>query len=594
MQSISRLSIQTFRPQILHIAHRCPMLIATSSESQIMRSLDTFTRFLAGQDVDEDAILALPRRRPHAQRPAAQDLACAAFPEETLIKALIKYEEFRVKAAASVRAAREARLEAARLSNNAGGKLIMLQGPWKGQELDPLDLNGPKATPMPVKIPGEDAFSGVFKFLSANGDPSRLLSSDADDLPNGARIGKDLTSGTPFVEFDRGIVYVDGRLDLCKMVLGPTHIGALIEALEKNQHVTQFLLGNNIIATTGAKRIAAFIRSHPERIETWYIAGCHITTRPFKELADAMAGSSRITNVWLKRNPLGTDSVPSLVHLISSAPHLRTLDLENTELGDAGVAELFTSLKGKPSALRNIYLNALGLGVRGCRALAEYLDDPASHMESLFLASNPIGDAGMAELAPVLGRHKSLVRISLASTGLTQVGISQLCNALADHPNLLAVDLGASLTSIAHSQRYNYVDGKAVPAIARLINAPAMRWLGFSRTALSPSELAELKAIVAQSNLVVFEAYSIGKERFCDLATRQTLLANRRKFFPEVENPEEFLTSEACRFLRNTPDVRLVDSQYRTQDKKLKVPPVQVWEDGDETWKLVLEDAKQV
>ena len=65
-----------------------------------------------------------------------------------------------------------------------------------------------------------------------------ILPSDADDLPNGARIGKELTSGKSFVEFDRGIVYVDGRLDLCKTVLGPTHIGALIETLEKNQHVT--------------------------------------------------------------------------------------------------------------------------------------------------------------------------------------------------------------------------------------------------------------------------------------------------------------------------------------------------------------------
>ena len=54
------------------------------------------------------------------------------------------------------------------------------------------------------------------------------------------------------------------------------------------------------------------------------------------------------------------------------------------------------------------------------------------------------------------------------------------------------------------------------------------------------------------------------------------------------------MTSQACRFLHNTPDVRLIDSQYRTQDKKLKVPPKQLWDEGDPTWDLILKDAEQM
>ena len=33
------------------------------------------------------------------------------------------------------------------------------------------------------------------------------------------------------VGFNRGVVYVDGRLDLCKMVVGPTYIAALMDSL---------------------------------------------------------------------------------------------------------------------------------------------------------------------------------------------------------------------------------------------------------------------------------------------------------------------------------------------------------------------------
>jgi hypothetical protein len=537
--------------------------------------------------------LALPRRRPHPQRPAAQDLACAAFPNETPLKALILYEQVRSKATASVRAARRARLENQPLGDNAGGRLMVLQGPWKGQELDPVDLNGPEALPMPVAVPGAEVFRGIFGFLSHNGDVEQIVSGDSKVVPKGARIGQELLWGTSFVEFDRGIVYTDGRLDLCKMVVGPTHIGALMDSLENNMHITQFLLGNNVIATTGARRVAAFIEAHPNRIETWYLAGCHITTEPFRALVDAMTRSSRITNVWLKRNPLGTAAVPSLIQLLLNTPNLRTLDIENTELGDLGVAQLFIGLKGKPSALRNIYLNALGIGIRGANAIADYLDDPASHIESLFISSNPIGDAGIAELAPALARHISLLRVSLCAAGLTANGISKLCNALADHPNLLSLDLGASLTTHTHKQRFNYVDSTAIPALSRLIHAPAMRWMGLGRTALNPAELAELKGAVAQSQLVVFEAYSLSKERFCELAIQRNLLANRRKYFPNMERPENFMASQECRFLRNTPDVRLVDSQYRTQDKRLKVAPPQKWEDGDATWKMILNDAEQ-
>ena len=64
-------------------------------------------------------------------------------------------------------------------------------------------------------------------------------------------------------------------------------------------------------------------------------------------MVNTMVGSSNITNVWLKRNPLGPGAVKDIVKLISETKNLRTRDLENTELGDAGVAEPLTKLKGK-------------------------------------------------------------------------------------------------------------------------------------------------------------------------------------------------------------------------------------------------------
>lgn len=74
-------------------------------------------------------------------------------------------------------------------------------------------------------------------------------------------------------------------------------------------------------------------------------------------------------NLWLKRNPLTPSSVTSLARLIESHPNLRTLDLENTELGDVGLTQFFGLLEGKTIALRNLYVNANGMGIEACKAL---------------------------------------------------------------------------------------------------------------------------------------------------------------------------------------------------------------------------------
>ena len=115
-----------------------------------------------------------------------------------------------------------------------------------------------------------------------------------------------------------------------------------------------------MIGPIGAKRIAKFVAEHPNKIETWYLAGNCISTADFRFLATAFISSPAITNIWLKRNPLGSNAASALVELITRTPHLRTLDLDQTELGDAGVAELFSGLAAKDLhdlPLRNIYLN---------------------------------------------------------------------------------------------------------------------------------------------------------------------------------------------------------------------------------------------
>ena len=93
--------------------------------------------------------------------------------------------------------------------------------------------------------------------------------------------------------------------------------------LESSTFVRHFLLGNNMIGPVGARLISGFVLAHPDRMETWYLAGNCID----------LAGFERLVSAWT-----------TLYDLITKTSKLRRLDLDETELWDEGVAHLFSLL----------------------------------------------------------------------------------------------------------------------------------------------------------------------------------------------------------------------------------------------------------
>jgi len=223
---------------------------------------------------------------------------------------------------------------------------LRIQGPWN-RETDPISLEGPSSLPMPVKVSTAESLKPFFDHLKADGT-SRWK---PDDLFFRAKAIEEPFYRTQALEFPKGVIYEDGRMDLCKMVVGPLHIADLVESLRTNMFVKHFLLGNNIIGPIGARQIAAFIKDFPERMDTWYLAGNCIYGISLSLLVDAFITSPAVTNIWLKRNPLGSNAASDLFRLITETPNLRTLDLDQTKLSDAGVAELFSRLTQYPERI---------------------------------------------------------------------------------------------------------------------------------------------------------------------------------------------------------------------------------------------------
>jgi Ran GTPase-activating protein (RanGAP) involved in mRNA processing and transport len=333
-------------------------------------------------------------------------------------------------------------------------KRILKQGPWDPVS-DPISLGGAPSLPMPVKVADPETLAPFFEHVSLNGTEDKT--SCARTAEEGVEI-KEPYYNVKSLEFEKGVLYSDRRMDLCKMVLGPTNIGTLMESLRTNTFITHFLLGNNIIGPHGAKCIADFLKEFPDRMDTWYLAGNCIDSASLKILVDEWVKSTSVTNIWLKRNPLMPDSANDLFRLITQTENLRTLDLDQTELGDAGVAELFTKLAQhvpeKPISLRHIYLNANGIGLKAATAMGQFLASPHCTLDAVYETNNPIGNDGVAALAAGLKQNKSLTRLTLASTGLGDDGAIALCEALKNHPTMAVLELSQHFATPDLNSRY--------------------------------------------------------------------------------------------------------------------------------------------
>ena len=377
-----------------------------------------------------------------------------------------------------------------------------------------------------------------------------------------------------------------------------------MQSLEGNTFVKHFLLGNNIIGPTGAYHIASFVDKHPTRIETWYLAGNCIDSASFKALVHSWVRSPSITNVWLKRNPLGPSSVPYITTLIKTSPELRTLDLDETELGDLGVASLFTSLHELPTdypqlPLHHLYLNAVGISVQACHAIGKYLASPTCALQSLYMSNNPIGDPGALAIAAGLKANSSLRRLVMSSCGLKDLGATSILEALVGHSNISYLDLAQSFSTSDLGMRYNYLIDEVFCALSAFIMAtPSLRMLNLGTTAMSRPTLERLATAVLKSSLS-YNAGSIHpKPSFPPAKSRpsghlaQHLVSNVKMEFGSDMTYQAFEQGE-MRFLKSPRDVRLIDSVYRNRDagdaRRGKLIFDKWWPEGDGTIQAIME-----
>jgi Ran GTPase-activating protein (RanGAP) involved in mRNA processing and transport len=373
------------------------------------------------------------------------------------------------------------------------------------------------------------------------------------------------------MRFDRGAVYTDGRMDLCKQVVGPDHIERLMDALRNNTHIRHFLLGNNVIGLRGAKAIAAFLSGpHLPQIETWYLAGNCIDAEGIGFLAAALQTDPHMRHLWLKRNPLTPAGMGHIGELLRRNQNIKTLDLHNTAVLDEGMEALCAGLAENDS-LRYLYLDANGISETGIEHLARYFAtrDPAKKgAANLWVDMNRLGDEGAIKLFKSLRNYKWIKRLVIGSNGLTAAAARVAYECLADKPNLRVLDLGVYKATADMGEATNRIGDEGLEWIGRLVqDNTALRMVNVLHNGVTLAGLERFNTILQKQEHV---CYFFSAESELSVPTelktqiQQRLRANFEQVFGAASGSRADYKLQQ-RILKSSRKIQLIDSIYRNR-----------------------------
>ncbi len=181
----------------------------TEAQGWASKLREDLTSLVTGLPVSDDCFNA-PRRKHKDARSAelAALIAPLLFPApKDSLSPIIRYEEAIVQLRARIKLQRKEAIENATVTHASESwiRRILDQGPWD-QDHDPVSLDGPPALPMPVTISDADSLGAFLEHLKMDGGLKQSV----------GKLLKEPYYGTDMLEFEKGVLYADHRMDLCK------------------------------------------------------------------------------------------------------------------------------------------------------------------------------------------------------------------------------------------------------------------------------------------------------------------------------------------------------------------------------------------
>lgn len=373
--------------------------------------------------------------------------------------------------------------------------------------------------------------------------------------------GSKSTNGTVSDEgqlvFPKGALCTDGRLDLCKQVIGPEGVfdlekSLVIDGMSTDPKVKSLLLGNNIAGPKLAEAVSRMIKNKSTNIKIWYIAGNHLDAKGIAPVMEALEQDQYVDQLWLKRNPLKPEGGYMMQKMLSMNNHLKILDLTNVGLLDEGCSAVCKAISSNPnSAISVLYLSSNGIRLRGLQHVVDMLK--VRKMYQVGLACNRLGDEGAAMIATVLDRIEDL---EMSSCGLGYKGIEAISAALVTNTTLKVLDVGFLKSTNALGEVPNAMGNKGAVALAEALKT--------NRTLVSLDVLHN-------------GIYQVGVSALAEMLSGEG--ANDTLLHLNIEQlgiPHNELTREAIRFRLKINMGKLDENQKKTALSYLSPPHLEI------------------
>ncbi|KHJ96265.1 leucine Rich repeat-containing domain protein [Oesophagostomum dentatum] len=215
----------------------------------------------------------------------------------------------------------------------------------------------------------------------------------------------------------------------------------------KNSNSLQMLnLRYTSLSEKSLSALCRMLRGTPQPVlGCLHLENVNLFGRNLYSLVCALKFNTVLKELYLGENSIQSADGAHLYQLILNNFTIQMIDLRNNQLGDTGVAKIFEALRN-PEVIKKTSLTALVLWnnkitAAGMDSVAAALCEN-SHLETLNIGSNPLGEAGVQRLRPALGGNGSnLRRLGLQNTQMTCQSAILLAECLADNSTLIRVDL---------------------------------------------------------------------------------------------------------------------------------------------------------
>lgn len=365
------------------------------------------------------------------------------------------------------------------------------------------------------------------------------------------------------MEFEKGTICTDGRLDLCKQVIGPNGVSELMKSLKFDSSlvkpkVKHLLLGNNFCGNDLGIAIGEFIKSGKSALTTWYIAGNNMNKLGITPVCEAIANDNQIKQLWLKRNPLMAEGMYPIVDMMKTNTYLQVLDLTNTGILDEGAKILLNGITGI-QYLKYLYLSSNGLTSKSCDILANMLH--TTNLEQIGLGCNRLGDGGALHLkSALLHPLCKLKSLEISSCGIGPIGAEYISESLLVNTSLISLNMGYSKSTNDLGEVPNGIGSLGAIHLSNMLKSnTTLRFLDLVYTGIQQAGISALANVISTVNTsLIFlgvEQFGIPHNELSREVIRKSIQKNKESLSTEL--------IDKIKLIVNPPHLEEIQSVYR-------------------------------